>query len=295
MTPGALVADRPFSFDRARARGAVAAAGDRGRTRRGCWPRRCRSRDDRRRRRSTTCSGSSGRRCAASSATGSTSPCPATRNRSTTGCPWRSTASPSGPSATGCSATCSPASDPEQRPPAGVAPRRAPSGVARLADALGDIARSRPSPIAGRGPPAAHPATATRSTSTSTSATGAGCAAPCPEVYGDRLVPVHLQPARRQPTAAGLDPAARAGGGRRGPGVDRAHALGRPTNSRSRASTASAISLLGPLDHTALDVLRDLVACATAGLTRAAAAAAEVVPRPTPDSGGPAPQVDARR
>ncbi|WP_182525293.1 exodeoxyribonuclease V subunit gamma [Nocardioides dongkuii] len=77
-----------------------------------------------------------------------------------------------------------------------------------------------------------------------------------PEVYGDRLVPVtfsrlgathRLQSWIRLLALAATDD-------------DRAwtaHTLGRPTNSRSRDAVGT--SLLGPLDHTALAVLRDLV------------------------------------
>jgi exodeoxyribonuclease V gamma subunit len=85
-----------------------------------------------------------------------------------------------------------------------------------------------------------------------------------PEVYGDRLVPVsysrlgathRLQSWIRLLALAATD-------------EDRswtAHTLGRPTNSRSR--TPYSLSQLGPLDHTALDVLRDLVALRDGGLT----------------------------
>jgi exodeoxyribonuclease V gamma subunit len=85
-----------------------------------------------------------------------------------------------------------------------------------------------------------------------------------PEVYGDRLVPVsysrlgathRLQSWIRLLALAATD-------------EDRvwtAHTLGRPTNSRSR--TPYSVSQLGPLDHTARDVLRDLVALRDGGLT----------------------------
>ncbi|GAA1949384.1 exodeoxyribonuclease V subunit gamma [Nocardioides panacihumi] len=85
-----------------------------------------------------------------------------------------------------------------------------------------------------------------------------------PEVYGDRLVPVsysrlgathRLQSWIRLLALAAYD-------------EDRAwtaHTLGRPTNSRSR--TPYSLSQLGPLDHTALDALRDLVALRDHGLT----------------------------
>ena len=85
-----------------------------------------------------------------------------------------------------------------------------------------------------------------------------------PEVYGDRLVPVsysrlgathRLQSWIRLLALAATD-------------EDRAwtaQTIGRPTNSRSR--TPYSISQLGPLDHTARDVLRDLVALRDGGLT----------------------------
>jgi exodeoxyribonuclease V gamma subunit len=84
-----------------------------------------------------------------------------------------------------------------------------------------------------------------------------------PEVYGDRLVPVsysrlgathRLQSWIRLLALAATD-------------EDRAwtaHTLGRPTNSRSR--TPYSLSQLGPLDHTAHEVLRDLVALRDNGL-----------------------------
>lgn len=84
-----------------------------------------------------------------------------------------------------------------------------------------------------------------------------------PGVYGDRLVPVaysrlgathRLQSWIRLLALAATDD-------------DRswtAHTLGRPANSRSR--DAFATSLLGPLDHTAVDVLRDLVDLRDRGL-----------------------------
>jgi len=85
-----------------------------------------------------------------------------------------------------------------------------------------------------------------------------------PEVYGDRLVPVHysrlgathrLQSWLRLLALAATDD-------------DRAWSaltLGRPTSSRAR--NAWALSQLGPLDHTAVEVLRDLVALRDRGLT----------------------------
>ncbi|GAB7007176.1 exodeoxyribonuclease V subunit gamma [Nocardioides sp. AN3] len=84
------------------------------------------------------------------------------------------------------------------------------------------------------------------------------------EVYGDRLVPVsysrlgathRLQSWIRLLALAASDD-------------DRAwtaHTLGRPTNSRAR--TPYSLSQLGPLDHTALAVLGDLVALRDRGLT----------------------------
>jgi exodeoxyribonuclease V gamma subunit len=85
-----------------------------------------------------------------------------------------------------------------------------------------------------------------------------------PEVYGDRLVPVsysrlgathRLQSWIRLLALAATD-------------EDRAwtaHTVGRPTNSRSR--TPYSLSQLGPLDHTARDLLRDLVGLRDSGLT----------------------------
>ncbi len=84
-----------------------------------------------------------------------------------------------------------------------------------------------------------------------------------PDVYGDRLVPVsysrlsataRLQSWLRLLALAATD-------------EDQAwtaHTVGRPTNSRSRETFA--VSLLGPLDHTAVTVLRDLVALRDRGL-----------------------------
>jgi exodeoxyribonuclease V gamma subunit len=84
-----------------------------------------------------------------------------------------------------------------------------------------------------------------------------------PEVYGDRLVPVtysrlgathRLQSWIRLLALAATDD-------------DHswtAHTLGRPTNKRSGEGFAT--SLLGPLDHTAVDVLRDLVDLRDRGL-----------------------------
>jgi exodeoxyribonuclease V gamma subunit len=84
-----------------------------------------------------------------------------------------------------------------------------------------------------------------------------------PEVYGDRLVPAaysrlagthRLQSWLQLLALAAHDP-------------DHswtAHTLGRPTNGRSRESFS--VSLLGPLDHTALSTLRELVAVRDRGL-----------------------------
>ncbi|MEP9382103.1 exodeoxyribonuclease V subunit gamma [Nocardioides sp. KR10-350] len=84
-----------------------------------------------------------------------------------------------------------------------------------------------------------------------------------PEVYGDRLVPVtysrlgatHRLQSWIQLLALATSDEDRAWS---------AHTIGRPTNSRSR--TPYSLSQLGPLDHTAGDVLRDLVALRDAGL-----------------------------
>lgn len=84
-----------------------------------------------------------------------------------------------------------------------------------------------------------------------------------PEVYGDRLVPVvysrlgathRLQAWIRLLALTATDD-------------DRAwtaHTVGRPTNSRSREAFAT--SILGPLDHTAVDLLSDLVDLRDRGL-----------------------------
>jgi exodeoxyribonuclease V gamma subunit len=84
-----------------------------------------------------------------------------------------------------------------------------------------------------------------------------------PEVYGDRLVPVHysrLGAKHRLASWVRLLALAASDDDRSWT----AHTLGRPTNGRSRETHAT--SLLGPLDHTARDVLRDLVALRDAGL-----------------------------
>jgi exodeoxyribonuclease V gamma subunit len=84
-----------------------------------------------------------------------------------------------------------------------------------------------------------------------------------PEVYGDRLVPVHysrIGAKHRLASWVWLLALAASDDDRNWT----AHTLGRPTNSRSRDTQG--VSLLGPLDHTALGVLRDLVALRDAGL-----------------------------
>ena len=101
-----------------------------------------------------------------------------------------------------------------------------------------------------------------RSTSRSTWAAGAGCVGTVPEVYGDRLVPVTLLPARRQAPPGLVGPAARPGRVRRRPQLDRPH-LG-PAHTAGRGTTHGD-SLLGPLDHTAVDCCATWSRCATAG------------------------------
>jgi exodeoxyribonuclease V gamma subunit len=84
-----------------------------------------------------------------------------------------------------------------------------------------------------------------------------------PEVYGDRLVPVHysrLGAKHRMASWVWLLALTASDDDRNWT----AHTLGRPTNNRSRATHGE--SILGPLDHTALGVLRDLVALRDAGL-----------------------------
>jgi exodeoxyribonuclease V gamma subunit len=84
-----------------------------------------------------------------------------------------------------------------------------------------------------------------------------------PEVYGDRLVPVHysrLGARHRLVSWVWLLALTASDDDHNWT----AHTLGRPTNSRSRDTHGT--SLLGPLDHTALDVLRDLVALRDTGL-----------------------------
>jgi exodeoxyribonuclease V gamma subunit len=84
-----------------------------------------------------------------------------------------------------------------------------------------------------------------------------------PEVYGDRLVPVHysrLGGKHRLASWVWLLALSASDGDRNWT----AHTLGRPTNSRSRETHGT--SLLGPLDHTALDALRDLVVLRDTGL-----------------------------
>ena len=78
-----------------------------------------------------------------------------------------------------------------------------------------------------------------------------------PEVYADRLVPVsysRLAATHRLQSWLQLLALTATDGDRNWT----AHTLGRPGNSRSRDGFG--LSLLGPLDHTAVDVLRDLVA-----------------------------------
>jgi exodeoxyribonuclease V gamma subunit len=84
-----------------------------------------------------------------------------------------------------------------------------------------------------------------------------------PEVYGDRLVPVHYSRlgAKHCITSWLWLLALTASDDDRS---WTAHTLGRPANSRSREHLAA--SLLGPLDHTAPEVLRDLVALRDQGL-----------------------------
>jgi exodeoxyribonuclease V gamma subunit len=84
-----------------------------------------------------------------------------------------------------------------------------------------------------------------------------------PQVYGDRLVPVsfsrlgatHRLQSWIQLLALTASDEDRAWS---------AHTVGRPANGRARTSVA--VSQLGPLDHRARDVLRDLVALRDAGL-----------------------------
>jgi exodeoxyribonuclease V gamma subunit len=85
-----------------------------------------------------------------------------------------------------------------------------------------------------------------------------------PEVYGDRLVPVtysRLGATHRLQVWIQLLALAASDEDR----AWTARALGRPSNSRSR--TPYSLSQLGPLDHTARDVLRDLVGLRDRGLT----------------------------
>jgi exodeoxyribonuclease V gamma subunit len=85
-----------------------------------------------------------------------------------------------------------------------------------------------------------------------------------PEVYGDRLVPVtysRLGATHRLQVWIQLLALAASDEDR----AWTARALGRPSNSRSRSPYS--LSQLGPLDHTARGVLRDLVALRDTGLT----------------------------
>ena len=97
-----------------------------------------------------------------------------------------------------------------------------------------------------------------------------------PEMYGDRLVPVsysRLGATHRLQSWIKLLALAASDDDRNWT----AHTLGRPTNNRSRDPVGT--SLLGPLDHTALAVLRDLVAVRDRGL-------AEPLPLPIKTSFG---------
>jgi exodeoxyribonuclease V gamma subunit len=83
-----------------------------------------------------------------------------------------------------------------------------------------------------------------------------------PEVYGDRLVPVHYSRlGAKHRLASWVHLLALAASDDDHSWT--AHTLGRP---HSRSREAVAVSLLGPLDHTAVDVLRDLVALRDHGL-----------------------------
>jgi exodeoxyribonuclease V gamma subunit len=85
-----------------------------------------------------------------------------------------------------------------------------------------------------------------------------------PQVYGDRLVPVsfsRLGATHRLQSWIQLLALASSDDDR----AWSAHTVGRPSNSRSR--TPYGLSQLGPLDHRARDVLRDLVALRETGLT----------------------------
>jgi exodeoxyribonuclease V gamma subunit len=85
-----------------------------------------------------------------------------------------------------------------------------------------------------------------------------------PEVYGDRLVPVgYSRLGARHRLESWVQLLALAASDEDRPWT--AYTLGRPTNSRSR--TPYSLSQLGPLDHTARDVLADLVALRDRGLT----------------------------
>ena len=151
---------------------------------------------------------------------------------------------------------------PGRRQAARVAARRATTRAARLADARPDP-RPRRSAAGGRGG-AAHRRRRARSTSRSTSAAAAGCVGTVPEVYGDRLVPVTLLPARRQAPPRVVGPAARPRGVRRGPQLDRPHHRPAP---QPLARRHRATSLLGPArPHRRSSVLRDLVALRDHGL-----------------------------
>jgi len=97
-----------------------------------------------------------------------------------------------------------------------------------------------------------------------------------PEVFGDRLIPVtysRLAATHRLQSWIQLCALAASDEDR----AWSAHTLGRPTNGRSR--TPWSLSQLGPLDHTARDVLRDLVDLRDRGL-------AEPLPLPLKSSLG---------
>ncbi len=106
-----------------------------------------------------------------------------------------------------------------------------------------------------------------------------------PEVYGDRVVAVtYSRLAAKHRLASWVQLLALAASDE-----DRswtAHTIGRPRGG-SREETAT--SLLGPLDHTAADVLRDLVALRDRGLCEPVAPAAQGFPRPTPGLAVPMP------
>jgi exodeoxyribonuclease V gamma subunit len=84
-----------------------------------------------------------------------------------------------------------------------------------------------------------------------------------PEVYGDRLVPVtYSRLGAKHRIASWVHLLALSASDDDHSWT--AHTVARPTNSRSRDDVA--VSLLGPLDHSAVDLLRDLVALRDRGL-----------------------------